>query len=143
VDVLVNEGLHLIVTVEVVGMTVEADLITASSLDLEGVHDKLELNTTVGGENVLRLNASKLERPLFDENDSRSEISHINVGVLSLELVNGLLREIAGNVEEVIGDKEVRRGLLNEALERGLLNFLGDLAEVTTVLEDERVEVLE
>jgi len=143
VNVLVDEGLHLVVSVEVVRVTVKRDLVTGGVVDLERVHDKLELNTSVGGEDVLRLDASKLEGPVGDEDDSRSEVGHVNVRVLRLELVDGLLGEVARNVEEIIGDKEVRRGLLDEALEGGLLNLLGDLGEVATALEDKRVEILE
>ena len=64
------------------------------------------------------------------------------VGELLFEFSDSLLGKVAWNEEVSIGDKEVRVGLLDEAL-NGLLEALVDFAEVPTDLEHLGVQLLE
>jgi len=53
----------------------------------------------------------------LDDDNSGSEVGDVEVGVLGVELINGLLGEVAGNVEVSIGNEEVWEGFLNVALD--------------------------
>ena len=55
-----------------------------------------------------------------------------------MEFINGLLGEVAGNVEETVGDEEVWEGFLDVTLD----GFLWDTA-ITSVSEHIGVELLE
>jgi hypothetical protein len=138
-NVLVNESLHLIVSVDVERVSIQGDALGLVVGGLERVDDEFELNTTVGGENILGFDSCEFKGPVHDENNLGSEIGDIHVGVVALEVVDSLLGEVARNVEEIIGNQEVWVRFLNEALDWGLSDFVWDLGEVSLVLEDERV----
>lgn len=66
----------------------------------------------------------------------------MHVGELLFEFGDSFLGEVAWNEEVSISDKEVREGLLDEAL-NGLLEGLVDFAEVSSDLEHLGVQLLE
>lgn len=133
IDVLVNKRFHLVISVDILGMSVQGDAARVVSGEL--VDDQFELNTTVGGEDVLRFDSGELKRPVLDGDDLGSQVSDVGIGA-RLEFIDGLLGEVARNVEVVIGDEEVRVRFLDIALDGGLSDLVGNLGEVTTVLED-------
>lgn len=138
VGVALDEGLHFVVSVEVDWVSGEGGLVLLLSDWLEGLDDKSNLKTTVGGENVGRVDLVHLEGPVVNDDDSGSKVGDVQVSELAVELIDGLLGEVAGNVEESIGDEEVWEGLLDVALD----GLLWDAA-LSSVGEHVGVELLE
>jgi len=138
VGVVLDEGLHLVVSEEVDWVSGEGGLFLLLGDGLEALDDKSDFESTVGGEDVGGVDLVHLEGPVADDDDSGSEVGDVEVGELGVELVNSLLGEVAGDVEEAVGDEEVGEGLLDVALD----GLLGDGA-ISSVSEHVRVELLE
>jgi hypothetical protein len=109
---------------------------------LEAVDNQLKLNTSIRGEDVLGLDLGELERPVVDDNNLGSQIGDGSF-VGCLVAIDSLFGEIARDVEVIIGDKEVGVRLLNVALDWDLLYFVWDLGEISTVLKNGRIKILE
>jgi len=138
VGVGLDEGLHLVVSVEVDWVPGESGLVLLLGNWLEGLNDKSNLESTVGGEDVGGVDLVHLEGPVRDNDDSRSEVGDVQVGELGVEFIDGLLGEVAGDVEVSVGDEEVGEGLLDVALD----GLLGD-GSSSAVSEHVRVELFE
>lgn len=55
---------------------------------------------------------------MVDDDDLVVKVNNVDVGELSVELVDGFLGEVAGDEEESIGHEEVWVGFLHVALQR-------------------------
>jgi hypothetical protein len=143
VRVRLDEGLHFIVTEQVGGVASERDPVFLGNICLEGFDDQTNLDASIGGENISAVDAVHLERPVRDDDDLTLQVSNVDVRVLPLEVVNGLLREVACDVEVVVGHEEMREALLHEAFDLLLWNVIGQLGEVATVLHHLTVKLLE
>ena len=134
-------GLELIISVEVGGAAggVEGLL----ELGAEVVDDEAALNTVVGGEDVVGVDAAELEGPLGDHDDLALQIEHVNLGELALVVGDGGLGEVGWHVEEGVGDEEVGLGLFDEDLQVLSEEILGETIVVSTVLDHLGVKGLE
>lgn len=70
------------------------------------------------------------------------EVSNVDIAELGLELSDCFLSKVGLDEEETIGNEEEGVALLNVGLQ-GLLKILGDLGEVTTLVEHLGEELLE
>jgi len=134
-------GLELIITVKVGGPSGGVELL--AELGLEGVHNKANLEASVGGEHGVGVNLLELEGPVVDEDNFLLEVLNFNVGELLLEFVKGRTGEVCGHEEEGVRDEEVGLGLFDEDLEHLVLDVLGELREVTRVVDHIGEEGLE
>jgi len=96
----------------------------------ESVSDKSDLDSTVGGEDSLRVNLVHLKMPVGDCDAASLKIGNVSSWVLGGEIINGFLGEINLSVVSVIRNKEVWEGFLNIAFD--VLGLLGsrDFASV-------------
>lgn len=138
---MVNSALHLIVSIDVDGVSIEGDA-GGVAISSEVVDDKFEFNSTIRGENILRLNSGELKRPVLNGNNLGSQVSNVGLRA-ALERINSLLGEVAWDVEIVISNQEVRMRFLNIALDGGLSDLIGNFGEVTVVVENKGVKVFE
>jgi len=138
---LVNSALHLIVSIDVDGVSIEGDA-GGVAISSEVVDDKFEFNSTIRGENILRLNSGELKRPVLNGNNLGSQVSNVGLRA-ALERINSLLGEVAWDVEIVISNQEVRMRFLNIALDGSLSDLIGNFGEVTVVVENKGVKVFE
>jgi len=83
--------------------------------NIESVSDKSDLDSTVGGEDSLRVNLVHLKVPVSDHDAASLKISNVSIWVLGGELINSFLGEINLSVVSVIRNKEVWEGFLNIA----------------------------
>lgn len=138
---MVNSALHLIVSIDVDGVSIEGDA-GGVAISSEVVDDKFEFNSTIRGENILRLNSGELKRPVLNGNNLGSQVSNVGLRA-ALERINSLLGEVAWDVEIVISNQEVRMRFLNIALDGSLSDLIGNFGEVTVVVENKGVKVFE
>lgn len=134
---MVNSALHLIVSIDVDGVSIEGDA-GGVAISSEVVDDKFEFNSTIRGENILRLNSGELKRPVLNGNNLGSQVSNVGLRA-ALERINSLLGEVAWDVEIVISNQEVRMRFLNIALDGSLSDLIGNFGEVTVVVENKGV----
>jgi hypothetical protein len=137
---LLDLGLELVVAEEVDG--VSGGVQSLVQVGLEGVDDEADFEVAVGGEEVSGVNTSHLEAPVVEDNNLVVEVNNVDVAELGLELSDGILGEVGLNEEETIGHEEEGVALLDVGLQ-GLLEVLGDLGEVTTLVEHLGEELLE
>ena len=139
---ILDDGLHLGISEEVLGVSGENNFVVSSFVG-EGFDDKSDFVSTVGGEDISRVNFVHLKGPVGDGDDSGFEVSNVNVGVLGLEVIEGFLGEVAGNIVEVVSNEEMWEGFLNVTFD--VLGSLGswEFAEVTTVVEHGGVKLFE
>jgi len=137
-----DNSLHLGISEEILGMSGEDNFIVSSFVG-ERFDDKSNFVSTVGGEDISRVNSVHLKGPVGDGDNSRLEVSDVDVGVLGLEVIESLLGEVASNIVEVVGNKEMWEGFLNVTFD--VLGSLGswEFAEVTTVVEHGGVKLFE
>ena len=141
VSEVLDNGLHLVVSVDVNGVAGRNDLLV--KVGLEGVDDESNLEAGVGGEDGGGVDSSHLKGPVGDEDNVVLQIGNVDGWVLVSEFLNSGLGEVARHVEVGVGDEEVGVGLLDENLKQLLGKVLRELAGITTSLEHLVVKVLE
>lgn len=141
VGIVLDESLDFIISVDVNWPSGEHNF-TANHW-FEGFDDEFDLNTTVRGEVSGGVGLNHLEGPVGDEDDLGFEVGDLHVRVLGGELIDGLLGEVAWEVEEVVSDEEVWESFLDIALDLLLWDGVSELGEIATDLEDFVVELLE
>jgi hypothetical protein len=137
-----DDSFHFSISKEILGVSGEDDFVVSCFMG-EGFDDKSNLESTVGGENVSRVNTVHLKSPVGNGDDSGFEISNINIGVFGLEVIEGFLGEVASNVVEVVGNEEMWEGFLNVTFD--MLRSLGswEFAKVTTTVEHGGIKLFE
>jgi len=142
--VVLNQSLHLVVSVQVQRVSRQSDLVLLQCVMLESLHDKLHFDPAIRCEDISRVDFVDLKVPRSDDNNLLFKICDVNVCEFGLEIVNCFSGEIARDKEETIGDEEMREGFLDEALDLLLrLLVLEELGEVSTILDDLGVELFE
>jgi len=139
VEVRLDEGLDLIVSVEVEWVSGEGSI---TLLDLEGLDDEFDLNSGVGGEDGSGVDLGDLHGPFLKDEGLGFQVGDVDVGELIFELINCFFGEVAWDVEIVISYKEMWEGFLDEASDLLLWDVLLNVGEVST-LEDVGVELFE
>lgn len=136
-----NDGLELVVTVEVGGEASWVERLL--ELGLERVHNEAALNVGVGREDRLGVDFLEFEGPLGDHDNLRFEVLNLEVGELGVVLGDGGVGEVGGNVEVGVRHQEEGAGFLHEDLEILGAHLGGEGVVVTSVLDHMRVESLE
>lgn len=136
-----DEILDFAVSVNVYGVTQHVKFFHWG-VDLELFDNKFKLNTGVTGEDISRVHSVKLEWPILDNNDMAFQVCNIDTLAVCLESFNSFLREVAGNVEVVVGNEEIGEAFFDVALDL-VLHLAHDFVDVATVLEHFAVEKLE
>ena len=131
---------HLVVSEEVDG---EPDWVEfLLKVGLERVHDQSDLQVGVGSEDLSGVDFFHFQTPVVEDDHFLFQIHDGHVGVLLLELRNGVLCEVGLHEEVLISDEEVRVSFFDEALD-GLLEVGADLGEVSSLVEHLGVELFE
>lgn len=135
-----DNSLELVVSEQIGG--VSGGVQSLVQLGSEGLDHKSHFKVGVGSEHLGGVDSAHLERPVVDDDYLVVEVHDVHLGELLVELGDGLLGEVRGNEEETIGHEEVRVSFLDVALE-GALEILGELAEVTALVDEFGEELLE
>jgi hypothetical protein len=133
-------GLHLVISEKIDGISGGVQFFLEHGF--EWVHDKSGLEVGVGGENFGGVHFLHFEGPWVEHDNLLSEVDDAYVGEFLPELSDSFLSEVGWDEEVAVGDQKVGERFLDVALD-GLLEGLVDLAEVSALVEQFGVELLE